>query len=115
VFSALVIGVYELGRGHDLAGVASRTLAFTVILSTMSVVIGIALVDLIRPGEAFQLSVPEAGGPGGVEAIEASAAAVKPLSQILVELIPRNPIDSAVRALDGEPGAPRGVDHGNTG
>jgi len=102
VFSALVIGVYELGRGHDLAGVAGRTLAFTVILSTMSVVIGIALVDLIRPGEAFQLSVPEAGGPGGVEAIEASAAAVKPLSQILVELIPRNPIDSAVRALDGE-------------
>jgi len=108
VFSALVIGVYELGRGHDLAGVAGRTLAFTVILSTMSVVIGITLVDLIRPGAAYQLSVSQPGGPPGVpgapgiEGLEENAAAVKPLSQILVELIPRNPIDSAVRALDGE-------------
>ena len=112
VFSALVIGVYELGRGHGLAGVASRTLAFTVILSTLSVVIGITLVDLIRPGEAFQLSAaPQPGGPGvpgdpgatgGIAAIEASVAAVKPLSQILVELIPRNPIETAVRALDGD-------------
>jgi DAACS family dicarboxylate/amino acid:cation (Na+ or H+) symporter len=114
VFSALVIGVYELGRGHGLAGVASRTLGFTIVLSTMSVVIGITLVDLIRPGEAFQLSVaPQAGAPGGtgvpggaaaggVAALEASAAAVKPFSQIIVELIPRNPFETAVRALDGD-------------
>ena len=31
-----------------------------------------------------------------------SAAAARPLSDILIELIPRNPFDSAVRALDGE-------------
>ena len=29
VFSALVIGVYQLGRGRDLSGVAGRTLGFT--------------------------------------------------------------------------------------
>ena len=33
VFSALVIGVYELGRGHGLSGVAGRTLGFTLLLS----------------------------------------------------------------------------------
>ena len=53
VFSALVIGVYQLGREHDLAEVAGRTLGFTIVLSTLSVVIGISLVNLVRPGQAF--------------------------------------------------------------
>ena len=37
-----------------------------------------------------------------MQAIEANAAAAKPLSDMLIELIPRNPLESAVRALDGE-------------
>jgi DAACS family dicarboxylate/amino acid:cation (Na+ or H+) symporter len=37
VFSALVVGVYELGRVHGLGGVAARTLGFTLLLSTASV------------------------------------------------------------------------------
>ena len=102
VFSALVIGVYQLGRGHDLSGVAVRTLGFTVVLSTASVVIGLVLVNVIRPGAAVQLSgVPIPGSPG-VQALQTNSAAAKPLSDALIELVPRNPFDSAVRALDGE-------------
>jgi len=99
VFSALVIGVYELGRGHDLGGVAGRTLGFTVLMSALSVAIGVVLVNVVRPGDGVDLQQAQTSG---VEALEANAAAVKPLSETLVELIPRNPIDSAVRALDGE-------------
>jgi len=103
VFSALVIGVYELGRGHDLSGVAGRTLAFTLVLSASSVVIGVALVNVLQPGAGLELAGGTAlPGAAGVEALQASAAATKPLSDILIELIPRNPFDSAVRALDGE-------------
>jgi DAACS family dicarboxylate/amino acid:cation (Na+ or H+) symporter len=99
VFSALVIGVYELGRGRDLAGVAGRTLWFTVVLSTLSVTIGLVLVNVIRPGESLQiLSTPGLS----VETLQTQAAGVKPLSDTLVELIPRNPFESAVRALDGD-------------
>ena len=101
VFSALVIGVYQLGRGHNLSGVAGRTLAFTVVLSAASVAIGVALVNLLQPGRGFQLG-SAAGGASGVQAIEANAAAAKPLSDVIIELIPRNPLESAVRALDGE-------------
>jgi DAACS family dicarboxylate/amino acid:cation (Na+ or H+) symporter len=101
VFSALVIGVYQLGRGHNLSGVAGRTLAFTVVLSAASVAIGVALVNLLQPGLGFQLG-SAAGAASGVQTIEANAAAAKPLSDVLIELIPRNPLDSAVRALDGE-------------
>ena len=55
VFSALVVGVYELGRGHDLGEVAGRTLLFTVVFSTISVTIGLVLVNVLRPGDAFPI------------------------------------------------------------
>jgi DAACS family dicarboxylate/amino acid:cation (Na+ or H+) symporter len=98
VFSALVVGVYQMGRGRDLSGVAGRTLAFTLVLSSASVLIGVGLVNLLRPGDNVQLT----GEAGAVQAIQANAAASKPLSDVLIELVPRNPLDSAVRALDGE-------------
>ena len=47
VFAALVIGVYELGREHGLGGVAARTLVFTLLLSAMSVGIGVILVNVL--------------------------------------------------------------------
>ena len=103
VFSALVIGVYELGRGHDLKGVAGRTLWFTLVMSALSVVIGMVLVNVLRPGDGLDLQRSAvAPQPGGVQALQANAAAVTPVTETLVELIPRNPFDSAVRALDGE-------------
>ena len=101
VFSALVIGVYQLGRGHDLSGVAGRTLGFTVLLSGASVAIGVTLVNILQPGRGVTLAGP-AAGPGGVQGLQTNAAAARPLSDILIELVPRNPLDSAVRALDGE-------------
>jgi DAACS family dicarboxylate/amino acid:cation (Na+ or H+) symporter len=103
VFAALVIGVYELGQDRGLGGVAGRTLAFTVLLSSASVTIAVLLVNLVRPGAGVDLSGAQAAaGTTSVQALQANAAATKPLSDVLIELIPRNPIDSAVRALDGE-------------
>ena len=100
VVSALVIGVYQLGRGRDLSGVAGRTLIFTIALSSASVAIGVALVNLLQPGRGLQLG--GAATAASVQALQANAAAAKPLSDVLIELIPRNPLESAVRALDGE-------------
>src|SRR5688572_18973554 len=101
VFSALIIGVYELRRSEGLSGVAGRTLAFTALLSAASVIIGLLLVNAIRPGDGLQLDALLSAG-SSVEQLRANAAATRPLADILVELIPRNPLDSAVRALDGE-------------
>jgi DAACS family dicarboxylate/amino acid:cation (Na+ or H+) symporter len=103
VFSALVIGVYDLGRGHDLSGVAGRTLWFTVVLSTLSVAVGILLVNLLRPGDNVALQQAVAAQPASaVQALLANAAARKSVADTIIELVPRNPLDSAVRALDGE-------------
>ena len=103
VLSGLVIGVYQLSQSHGLKRVVWRTLAFTGIASTASVLIGITLVNVLKPGRGFHdgrapLSVPNEA----VDAIARNATAAKPFSQILVDIIPRNPIDAALRALDGE-------------
>ena len=69
VFSALVIGVYDLGRGRDLSGVAGRTLWFTIVMSTLSVAIGMLLVNTLRPGESVALQQAIASQPSaGVQA-----------------------------------------------
>src|SRR5687767_2609720 len=101
VIAALVVGVYELGREHGLGAVAARTLVFTLLLSAISVGIGVVLVNAIRPGA----NLPQSGtaeAAGGVKQLETNAAAAQPLSDVFIELIPRNPLDSAVRALDGQ-------------
>jgi Na+/H+-dicarboxylate symporter len=102
VFAALVIGVYELGREHGLGGVAGRTVAYTLLLSGLSVGIGVLLVNAVRPGAGLSAQFGSDTTGAAVKALETNAAAAKPLSDVLIELIPRNPLDSAVRALDGE-------------
>jgi DAACS family dicarboxylate/amino acid:cation (Na+ or H+) symporter len=101
VVSALVIGVYELGQAHGLGSVAGRTLVFTLALSAASVLVGMALVNVVRPGQGLELATDEQTA-GAVAALRANAEAARPLGDLLIELIPRNPLESAVRALDGE-------------
>lgn len=103
VFSALVIGVFELGRGHGLGRIASRTLVYTLIASSASVIIGITLVNLLRPGAGFPLDASAvAAQAAAVQKIQANAAQAKTFAESVVEIIPKNPLDSATRALDGE-------------
>jgi DAACS family dicarboxylate/amino acid:cation (Na+ or H+) symporter len=103
VFSALALGVFELGRNHGLGAVAGRTLFYTVVASTLSVAIGLVLVNAIGPGRGLTISTALAAQQSAaVQGIASTAAETKPISQIVVELVPRNPLDSAVRALDGE-------------
>lgn len=103
VFSALVLGVYELGQGRGLGKIAGRTLLYTVIASSASVIIGILIVNLLKPGAGFQIDASMVSEQASsVEKIQNNAAAAKTLAQTIVDIIPKNPIDIAARALDGE-------------
>ncbi|HXH29538.1 MAG TPA: dicarboxylate/amino acid:cation symporter [Bacteriovoracaceae bacterium] len=103
VFSALVLGVYDLARHQGVGKVASKTLMYTIIASTASVMIGIGLVNFFRPGDGFKIdtSVFETAKTN-VDTISANAKASKSFAQALVEIIPKNPLEAAVRALEGE-------------
>ena len=93
VFSALVIGVYDLGRGHGLSGVAGRTLWFTVVLSTLSVAVGILLVNLLSAGRQRRASAGGCGAArlGGPGAPGQRGGARKSVADTIIELVPRNP------------------------
>lgn len=103
VFSALILGVYDLARHQGIGKVATKTLFYTVIASTFSVLIGIGLVEGFKPGAGFKVdSSLFATTKTNVETIKNNAQSSKPAVQALVEVIPKNPLDAAVRALEGE-------------
>ena len=103
VFSALVLGVFDLARHQGVGKVASKTLMYTIIASTFSVLIGIGLVNFFQPGKGFKIdtSVFEMS-KANVDTIAANASASKNFAQALVEVIPKNPLEAAVKALEGE-------------
>src|SRR5262245_14211564 len=49
LFSGLVVGISELDL-RRLGKIGARTLLYTVLASTVSVVIGLALVNVVQPG-----------------------------------------------------------------
>lgn len=105
VFSSLVLGVLELGGVHKLGRVGLITLAYTVIVSGISVAIGIVLVNVFHPGRGVDPTVRgQLEGAFSVQSRSAieSAKQAKPWTDALLSLIPRNPIAAAVDALSGE-------------
>ncbi|MFL5785896.1 MAG: dicarboxylate/amino acid:cation symporter, partial [Bacteriovoracaceae bacterium] len=103
VFSALVLGVYDLARHQGIGKVASKTLMYTVIASTASVLIGIGLVNIFQPGKGFQVdtSVFEAAKTN-ISSIAENAKNSKNAAEAIVSIIPKNPLEAAVKALEGE-------------
>ncbi|HXG61831.1 MAG TPA: dicarboxylate/amino acid:cation symporter [Planctomycetota bacterium] len=104
VFSALALGVAGLGDLRRLGRIGARTLLFTLLLSGASVAIGLTLANLVRPGERLPEERRRAlrdqirdEAPSAVE----QARRAKPLRDVLLDLIPKNPIQEMVGALDG--------------
>jgi DAACS family dicarboxylate/amino acid:cation (Na+ or H+) symporter len=105
IFSAIVLGVLELGDPRRLGRVGLRCVFTTVIFSAVSVFIGIALVNTVRPGERLAPEVREklvAAYAQGADEKIAQAKAAKPLATTLLDLIPQNPLEEAVNAFNPE-------------
>ena len=74
LFSALVTGVAEMGDVAQLKRIGLRTLAFTFVLSLVSVVVALAAVNLLRPGDGVD---PALARQMLAQASEGAAAIVK--------------------------------------
>ena len=97
IFSALVLGVAELGDLRSLGRVGLRTLVVTFVLSSIAVLLGIGLVNLLRPGEGMSTEARERLLEGAAERASAltQAAAPKTGMDLLVQIIPDNPVRAA--------------------
>jgi DAACS family dicarboxylate/amino acid:cation (Na+ or H+) symporter len=93
--SALALGVSGLGDLGRLGRVGARTLAYTVVVSALAVLIGVGLVNWLEPGSGLEPEVRErlrASLGSGLAAAPAAGATGK---DFLVALVPSN----VVRAM----------------
>lgn len=104
VFSALTLGVAEIGDLRKLGRLGVRTLVLTLILSSASVAIGLLLANVVRPGdrlsEAKRTELKAQYAQASQKTLDQSQK-VKSLRDQLLDVIPRNPLQEAVGALDG--------------
>ena len=57
LFSALIVGISEMGEMRSLKRVGLRTLAYTVIVSSIAVGVSLAVVNLLKPGAGVDRAV----------------------------------------------------------
>ncbi|MGH7504000.1 MAG: dicarboxylate/amino acid:cation symporter [Longimicrobiales bacterium] len=102
VFSALVMGVAGVGDIRRIGRIGLKALGYTLVISGISVVIGITLANTIRPGERISPETSaalearygaEASGTVESSLIENPDASV--LTQIFETLVPSNPVAAA--------------------
>ncbi|WP_224247784.1 dicarboxylate/amino acid:cation symporter [Hyalangium gracile] len=94
LFSALVIGVCELDL-RQIGRLGLKTLAYTVAFSTIAVVLGLVLVNMLQPGVGFS----EEARASAAKNTSTVKAAPRPGSTapagILVGMVPDNPLRAA--------------------
>ena len=91
--SALIVGVAEMGEMRALKSIGVRTLVYTVIVSTISVAISLALVNALQPGAGVDPAVARsliAEGAEGAKAITARAGEAKTGMDAVVAIVPDN-------------------------
>ncbi|MBD0321138.1 MAG: dicarboxylate/amino acid:cation symporter, partial [Gemmatimonadetes bacterium] len=99
VFSALVMGVAGIGDVRKLGRVGAKSFGYTIVLSAISVAIGITLANTIRPGErvspATAAALERRYGQDAEERVKKAQAADtdKPVAtQIIETIVPSNPV-----------------------
>jgi DAACS family dicarboxylate/amino acid:cation (Na+ or H+) symporter len=104
VFSALALAVVEIGDVRKLGVMGLKTLGFTAILSASAVLIGVGLVDILRPGyslsEEQRQKLLDQYSKGATDKID-KARDAKPIRDTLIDLFPENPLQEMIGAVDG--------------
>lgn len=98
LFSAIVVGVAEMGDLGSLGRVGWKTLLMTVLISTIAVLIGLGLVNAVRPGDGVDPALAQqllAQYAEGASTIVENAPEKVDLGQFFLDLVPRNVFGAA--------------------
>ncbi len=95
VFASLALGVFGLGDLSKLGRVGAKTFAYFLVTTTLAVIIGLTLVNVIRPGEGLDASTQQRL----IAEFGAQAAANRDAAQgltfgvqLILDVVPRNPV-----------------------
>ena len=106
LFSALTLGVAELGDVRRLGRIGARTFAYTLIVTTISVVIGLAIVNLVRPGDYLtEETKQELIASSDKDKVIANAETAKKTKTVdkILQIIPNNPIGDMANSINPHP------------
>ncbi len=95
--SALIVGIAEMGEISALKRIGVRTLVYTLIVSSIAVVISLAVVDLLRPGAGVDPATAQAmlnEGAGGAKAILSRDTDAQQGVAALLAIVPDNIISA---------------------
>jgi DAACS family dicarboxylate/amino acid:cation (Na+ or H+) symporter len=100
VFSSLVVGVAGIGDIRKLGRVGLKSFAYCLVISAISVVIGLTLANTIKPGKridpttsaALQQRYATDATKTVEDAKKASTATPKPLMAVVETIVPKNPV-----------------------
>ena len=98
LFSALVCGIAEMGDIRALGRIGWKTLAYTVLLSAVAVLLGLLLVNLLKPGVGVDPALAQqliAENAERTKEIVASVGSQPTGMDMLLSIVPDNVIGAA--------------------
>jgi Na+/H+-dicarboxylate symporter len=84
VFATLVVGIAHMGDSSSLGRIGLKTMGWFVSASLMSLVVGMILVNILRPGDALNLPLPDVGASTNLKTASLS------LKEFVTHLVPRS-------------------------
>ncbi len=109
VFSSLVVGVAGIGDIRKLGRVGLKSFAYTLVISAISVVIGLTMANVIKPGkridEATARGLQQRYGSDAAKSVEATkktGSSDSVLMQVVKTIVPSNPLASVAGIKAGE-------------
>src|SRR5437868_9683845 len=88
VFSTLVVGIAHMGDGKALGRIGLKTMGWFVSASLMSLILGMVLVNILRPGDALNLPLPDANASTNLKTASLS------FKEFVTHLVPRSVIEA---------------------
>ncbi len=88
VFSTLVVGIAHMGDTASVGRIGGKALAWFVGASFVSLLIGLLMVNILRPGDALNLPLPDAGASTNLKATSLS------LKEFVTHLVPKSAIEA---------------------
>src|SRR3954465_13252694 len=88
VFSTLVVGIAHMGDTASVGRIGGKALIWFVGASFISLLIGLIMVNLLRPGDNLNLPLPDAGASTNLKAASLS------LKEFVIHLVPKSPVEA---------------------
>jgi DAACS family dicarboxylate/amino acid:cation (Na+ or H+) symporter len=97
MFSALVVGVTEIGDIASLGRIGWRMLFYTALLTSIAIAVGLLVINIVQPGIGFDPAIRDSLLAANTQAAHEITATKPSLSgvQIIMGIVPDNPIKAA--------------------